>query len=899
MKNLKTYEIRKMWLDFFEDKGHQVLESASLIPNNDKTLLWIGAGVAPLKKFFDGSQVPTNKRMVNSQKSLRSTDIENVGKTARHHTFFEMLGNFSIGDYFREDALKWGFELLTSKEYFDFDLDKLYFTVYPTDTETYKMWLDLGVKEDHIIKTSYNFWEIGEGPCGPCTEIFFDRGTEYGDFGTDVIRDDIENDRYIEIWNIVLSQYNSKPELDRAEYPELPSKNIDTGMGLERMACVLQEVETNYETDGFIQIINKIEEITSVNYEGQMAFKVISDHVRTVTFALADGAMLGNEGRGYVLRRILRRAVRYGKILGMNEPFMYKLVDVVIEVMGSYYTYLEEKRDLICKVIEKEEARFHQTIEDGEKRLKQIMESASNKMISGKDAFTLYDTYGFPFELTLEYAEESGFDVDKEGFINEMEEQKNRARASRGDVKSMSSQNEAMMNYKDESAFVGYNNVTSNSVIKAIFKDGELVDSASGAVQLVFNETPFYAESGGQIFDSGSVVVDGNKYQITSVQKMPNSQHIHSVEVSKDIKINQEVVLEVCTDSRNSTTKNHSATHLLHQALKDVLGNHVNQQGSQVTTDNLRFDFNHIENVTDQDILAIEAIVNREISNSVKVDVIETSVDKAKELGAQALFGEKYGDVVRVVNMNYSIELCGGTHVENTSNIEKFAIKSIESKGSGIFRIEGLTANLIESGISEAIKNYKSEIESILNKANNILSDAKAKNIKLDFTFMQINELTLSYQDIINYRENLVVLKDSVKKLQKDYDKLVAASQMSDLSVFEDNFTKVGDVNFLNLKVNAFDMKVLKEIVDNLGETHSPCIITIANGFESKVTFLAKVSKELITGDITASTLVKTAAKICGGNGGGRPDFAQAGAKDVNKIDEALLEIEKLVKSNL
>lgn len=898
MKRLTTNEIRNMWLNFFENKNHEVLESASLVPNNDKTLLWINAGVAPLKKFFDGSEVPNNKRMVNSQKSLRTNDIENVGKTARHHTFFEMLGNFSIGDYFREDAVKWGFELLTSEKYYNFDLDKLYFTVYPTDEETYQLWKALGVKESHIIKTEYNFWEIGEGPCGPCTEIFFDRGEEYGDFSTDVIRYDIENDRYIEIWNIVFSQYNSKPGLSRSEYPELPSKNIDTGMGLERMACVLQEVETNYETDGFMPIINEVSKITGVTYEGQMAFKVISDHLRTVTFALADGAMLGNEGRGYVLRRILRRAVRYGKILGKNEPFMFNLVDTVIDVMGSYYTYLEEQKDLIKKVIEKEEIRFHQTIEDGEKRLKGIMADSTNKMISGKDAFTLYDTYGFPFELTLEYAQESGFDVDKQGFEDEMEAQKERARSSRGNVKSMSSQNEEMINYKEESQFVGYDLLREKSTVKAIFKEGVKVTEASGLVELVVSNTPFYAESGGQIYDSGIITINSKQFDVINVQKMPNGQHLHTVELDQ-VRVGDDIELTVDETVRNKTVYNHSATHLLHQALKDVLGSHVNQQGSQVTPDALRFDFNHIEHVTDEDLLKIEEIVNAEINKAVNVEICETSIDEAKEMGAQALFGEKYGDVVRVINMDYSIELCGGTHVKNTSEISKFAVKTIESKGSGIYRVEGLTKDNIEQGLSEAVANYNHEIDNVVAKAHKIVDEAKTKKIELTFDFIRPELSTLSYQDVINHREGLTTLKDKVKHLQKEYDKLASEMQLSDLTVFEDGFEKIGDILFLNLEVQAMDMKVLKEIADNLAAKFDPSVISIANVFPSKVTFLAKVSKELINDELQASKIVKLAAQTCNGNGGGRPDFAQAGAKDVTKVSQALELVEKLVKSNL
>ena len=471
MKKLKSYQIRQMWLDFFKEKDHEVLPSASLVPVNDPTLLWINAGVTPLKKFFDGREIPKNKRMVNAQKSIRTNDIDNVGKTARHHTFFEMLGNFSVGDYFRDEALTWAIEILTSEKWFGFDLEKLYFTIYPDDEDSYNKWVSLGVDPSHIIKLEGNFWEIGEGPCGPDTEIFYDRGIKYDpqNLGVKMLEEEIENDRYIEIWNIVFSQFNAKAGVDRSEYKELPSKNIDTGMGLERMACIMQEVETNYDTDLFMPIINELERLTGVAYTGQMAFKVIADHIRSVTFAVSDGAMLSNEGRGYVLRRILRRAIRFGRKLGMNEPFMYKLVSVVANYMSNYYEYLLQTADSTAKIIKLEEEKFLLTLETGEKKLLDYINSAKTKIIPKEIAFLLYDTFGFPLELTLEVAQEHGFIVDEVGFKEELNRQKELSRSARSDDQSMNIQNEEMMSFKEKSEFIGYHTLKAPATVIAIF----------------------------------------------------------------------------------------------------------------------------------------------------------------------------------------------------------------------------------------------------------------------------------------------------------------------------------------------------------------------------------------------------------------------------------------------
>ena len=619
MKNLTGNEIRNIWINFFEERGHNVEESASLIPNNDKTLLWINAGVAPLKKYFDGSVIPKNPRIVNAQKCIRTNDIDNVGKTARHQTFFEMLGNFSIGDYFRDEIIPWAWELMTSDKYFGFDKDKLYMTIYPTDEETKEAWLNVGVKEDHIIKTNYNFWEIGSGPCGPCTEVYYDRGLEYGNIDISVIENDIENDRYVEFWNIVFSQYNSKPGLSREEYPELPSKNIDTGLGFERLVCLLQDVETNFETDLFIPLTKQLESFTNIPYTGQMSFKVIVDHIRTVVFAVSDGAVLSNEGRGYVLRRLLRRAIKHGKQLGMNEPFLYKMVDTIITTMGSYYSYLKDHRDLTIKIIKIEENKFFETLVQGEKILEEIIKKNKSGIISGEESFTLYDTYGYPFELTAEIAENEGLTVDKDGFLAEMEKQKERARAARKNIISMNNQNEEYINFKEISTFTGYNSLEEYTTVLKRFEEG-----------VVLKDTPFYAESGGQVGDIGIIEADDQIYQVNDVQKLPNGQFIHYIN-ENHLFDNEQVIAKVDEENRLLTMYNHSATHLMFAALREIVGSHVSQQGSQVTSENLRFDFNNYDNLTDELLLKVEQKVNEKIKDNIEIKISEKTIDEAKK----------------------------------------------------------------------------------------------------------------------------------------------------------------------------------------------------------------------------------------------------------------------------
>ncbi|HOI47611.1 MAG TPA: alanine--tRNA ligase [Bacilli bacterium] len=894
MKYLKSYEIRQMWLDFFASKQHELIESAPLIPMNDPTLLWINAGIAPLKKYFDGREVPNNRRMANAQKSIRTNDIDNVGKTARHHTFFEMLGNFSVGDYFRKEALAWGYELLTSPKWFGFDIDKLYFTYYPTDIETKEYWITLGVSPSHLVPLEGNFWEIGEGPCGPCTEIFYDRGVAYDpeNIGERMLFEEIENDRYIEIWNIVFSQFNAKEGLSRNQYKELPSKNIDTGAGLERIACVMQETVTNYETDLFYPIIEAVSEKSGITYTGQMAFKVIADHIRSVSFAIADGAILSNEGRGYVLRRILRRAIRYGKKLGINEPFLYKLVSVVVDIMNAYYGYLKGKQETIEKVIRIEEEKFFQTLETGEKKLIDIMNSSSEKVVSGKSAFLLYDTFGFPLELTEEVASEYGFIVDKIGYSEELAQQKERARNARGQEQSMNVQYEDMIGFKEEVTFTGYSSLAEESTILAIFEEGISVKEASGIVNIVTKITPFYAESGGQIGDTGDMVINGTKVAVLDTQKLTGGQAVHLVDLSGvEARVGDQVSLHVDQVRRKKIMANHSATHLLNHALRQVLGSHVVQQGSSVSDTGLRFDFNNYQNLTEDEILTIETLVNQAIRSAYNVNITHTTVTKAKEMGAQAVFGEKYGDVVRVIDMTYSMELCGGTHVSNTSEIEQFAIKSVESKGSGIFRIEGLTFHGIESGLKDATMSFDKEIDAIVSKGSDIVKKAAEEGIVLSLNVNTVVPFVPSYQYIINKRIKLQELKDSIKELDKTYKELHREKGGSVIDQLISDVRVINGVSVLITKVNGLDALIVKDLVDELVNRLGKSFVLIASSLEDKVIFVAKTKET----SLHCGNLVKEAAIISGGNGGGRPDFAQAGAKLMQNIDLSLQKVIQLV----
>ena len=901
MKKLTGNEIRQLWLDFFTSKGHAVIPSAPLVPHDDPTLLWINAGVAPLKKYFDGREKPSNPRMCNAQKSIRTNDIDNVGRTSRHHTFFEMLGNFSIGDYFRNEVIPWASELLFDEKWYGFPKEKIYITYYPEDVDTFNKWVECGVDSSHLIPLEGNFWEIGEGPCGPDTEIFFDRGEKYDpeNIGIKLLKEDLDNERYIEIWNIVFSQFNSVTNLSREDYPELPSKNIDTGSGLERLACIFQETETNYETDLFLPLINFVEDYTKIKYEGanKMAFRVIADHIRSVTFAVADGAIISNEGRGYVLRRILRRAVRYGKKLNINEPFLYKMVNIVVENMGGFYTYLKEKQAIVEKIIKTEEENFLRTLETGEKRLNDIINNNKNNglnTISGTDTFLLYDTFGFPLELTEEIAEEAGFKVDIEGFKEELNKQKQRARAARNDIQSMNAQNEDYLNFKIECSFIGYDKLSCNAKVIGLFKDGKKVESCSGDAVVVFDNTVFYAEMGGQVGDVGEIILNDVALKVLNTFKLPNGQHAHLVKLDENIiSMNDVAILNVDEEFRSSVCSNHSATHLLNASLREVLGNHVVQQGSLVTDDRLRFDFNHYNNLTNEEILKIESLINEQINKEIKVNTLELSLEDAKKTGAQAVFGEKYGDFVRVVDMDYSKELCGGTHVSNTKEIIKFAIESIESKGSGIFRIEAITGCNVLSIMNEYLSASKEEITKCIAKTNEILDIASKEGFKLDSPSIVIPTIIGSYQDIINYRNAIDAARKAVKDLEKAYDNMFRSKNSSSYKDYLNEMLEINGTKVLIKKVEDVNNDVLKDIIDKISAELDKCVIFFADVINNeKIIFVAKAKNSATN----CGMLVKNAAIITGGNGGGRPDFAQAGGKDASKLDEALLFVKENIK---
>lgn len=876
MKYLKGYEIREIWLNFFKEKGHRIEESASLIPNNDPTLLWMNSGVAALKQYFDGRVVPKNPRMVNVQKCIRTNDIENVGNTARHHTFFEMMGNFSIGDYFRDEAIDYAYELLTSNKYFGFPLEKLYFTYYPTDTDTYDKWIEKGIHPEHLIASENNFWEIGTGPCGPCTEVFFDRGPEFGDFTTESIKKDIENDRYVELWNIVLSQFNAKENLSRDQYPELPNKNIDTGAGLERFASVFQKAKTNFETDLFLPIILAFSEISGIEYSGQKSFKIIADHIRTITMALNDGAMISNEGRGYVIRRLLRRAVKHGKQNGMTQPFLSLLVDYVIELMKPFYPELLDRKEMIKKIIHSEEVKFLETLQSGEEKLKEMIRDSHEMMIDGVSAFVLYDTYGFPLELTQEYADEQGYTVDLIGFKKEMDRQKERARNARLETASLASQNQEYLSFHQPSEFVGYHSLSCEATIIKVFSEG-----------IVLDKTPFYATSGGQMADIGWIFNDRFKLKVIDVNKLPNGQFIHKIEgdISTDLE-NQTVYAEVDEHHRVFTEYHHSATHLLFKALRERLGTHVSQQGSQVTAKSLRFDFNHYEGIEDEMILKIESDVNQMIQDSYHTSTNILSVEQAKAKGAIAEFGEKYTDKVRTVDLKYTLDLCGGTHVKDIADIDRFAIKSIYSIGSGIYRIEAL-ANQRVNDLIEDLKGLNEDIANLKTKANRLVQEASQQGIQLNIELVDDYQPIGSYRDVLHQRELLKEYQQNVKTLEKEYNRLKEEKQLQKVS----DFSKDTYGNIIISVVNQVNPSVLKQLSDDLILKLDQGFVFLATIVGDKVVFVAKSNHP----SIDAGKIVREAAQICEGSGGGRKDFAQAGGKNIDHLDRAIEHVKALV----
>ncbi|TDL98185.1 alanine--tRNA ligase [Macrococcus brunensis] len=871
MKRLTAAEIRQMYLDFFVEKGHMIEPSAPLVPIDDDTLLWINSGVATLKKYFDGRVIPANPRITNAQKSIRTNDIENVGFTARHHTFFEMLGNFSIGDYFKKEAVAFAWEFLTSEKWMAIEPEKLYVTIHPEDTEAYDIWVnDIGLTDDRITRIEGNFWDIGEGPSGPNTEIFYDRGEAYGqDDPAEEMYPGGENERYLEIWNLVFSEFNHNPD---HTYSPLPKQNIDTGMGLERMASVSQNVRTNFDTDLFLPIIQETERMSGQTYgadkDQDVAFKVIADHIRTVAFAIGDGALPSNEGRGYVLRRLLRRAVRFAQKLNINEPFMYKLVDIVAAIMKAYYPSVEEQKDFIKRVIKSEEDRFHETLEEGLVHFNRLKETADGEL-KGEDVFKLYDTFGFPVELTEELAEENGLKVDHAGFEKSMEEQRTRARESRQKTQSMQVQNETLSNIKTPSTFVGYDTLETTTEIEDMLVDGVLVDTAESGdvVQFVLRETPFYAVSGGQIADTGLVSHDDFEIAVTEVIKAPNGQNLHTGTVKFGrVHRGATVLANVNPEFRNHIIKNHSATHLMHAALKQVLGTHVNQAGSLVTPERLRFDFSHFGPVTQDELKQVEAIVNQKIWANIQVVIEQMPIAQAKEKGAMALFGEKYGDVVRVVEMSeFSIELCGGVHVRNTSEIGLFKIVSESGTGAGVRRIEAVTG--------QAAFEFLSNFEEM---ADQLVATLKVKNA---------GQLEAKVEELVQTEKQLTKeLADTKRELSN--------LKVGDITALTED---LNGIQALAMEVDAADAKELRDMMDDY-KSKLPDTVIFLIAKSDKLSYMATVSKSL-TDRVKAGDLIKGVAGVTGGKGGGRPDSAQGGSNDLSKVTEALQFVKEHIKS--
>ncbi|RWY86464.1 alanine--tRNA ligase [Pediococcus acidilactici] len=869
MERKSSSEIRRMYLDFFKSKGHVVEPSASLIPKDDPTLLWVNSGVATMKKYFDGSVVPEVPRLTSSQKSIRTNDIENVGHTARHHTLFEMLGNFSVGDYFKEEAIHWAWELLTSKEWFDMDPEKLYVTVYPKDEEAKKIWLETGVDPSHIVEAEDNFWDIGEGPSGPDSEIFYDRGEEFNNLADDDPENypGGENERWLEIWNIVFSQFNHKPD---GTYEPLPHKNIDTGMGLERVVSVFQDAPTNFETDLFLPIIHEVEKLSGKKYgvdkNDDVSFKVIADHARAITFAIGDGAIPSNEGRGYVIRRLLRRAVMHGKKLNINKPFLYQMVPVVGKIMEDYYPEVLADKDYIEKVIKSEEDRFNETLTDGLELLNSIIADTKadhSKVISGKDAFRLFDTYGFPLELAKEYAEDQGMEIDEAGFADEMQKQKERARSARSNAKSMGVQSDLLTDLKTPSEYVGYDTLKVDAaVLKDIIQDDQLTDTVNpGEARVLFDVTPFYAEMGGQVADQGVIEdADGNVVaEVVDVQHAPNGQNLHTIKAKREMHAGESFTLIVDRAFHLKVEKNHTATHLLDQALRDVLGEHTHQAGSLVEPGYLRFDFTHFGQVTDEDLQKVEEIINDKIYDEIPVTTVETDLETGKKMGAIALFDDKYGKKVRVVSVgDYSREFCGGTHVKNTNEIGLFKIVSESGVGAGVRRIEAVT--------SQAALEFLNGEEALLQKAAGLLKSAQMKDVPAKVEQLQAQ----------------------VKDLNQTINQLEAKIAQAEVANIYDQVQEINGIRLITAEVQVSGMDQLRQMADDWKTKDQSDVLVLGAKIGEKANLIAAVKDPLVKEGLKAGDLIKAIAPKVNGGGGGRPNMAQAGGSAPEKINEAL-----------
>ncbi len=878
VKKYGVNELRQMFLDFFESKGHLVMNSFSLVPQNDNSLLLINAGMAPLKPYFTGAEIPPRTRVATCQKCIRTGDIENVGKTARHGTFFEMLGNFSFGDYFKHEAIAWSWEFLT--KVVGLDENRLYPSVYEEDDEAFDIWnKEIGVPADRIFRFGKedNFWEHGAGPCGPCSEIYYDRGEKYG-CGKPGCTVGCDCDRYMEVWNNVFTQFENDGE---GHYETLKQKNIDTGMGLERLAVVVQDVDSIFDVDTLCALRNKVCEVAGktygVNHEDDVSIRLITDHMRSATFLISDGVMPTNEGRGYVLRRLIRRAARHGRLLGIEGPFLEKLSETVIEGSKDGYPELEEKKTFILNVLHNEESQFNKTIDQGLKILADLeaeMKEAGKSVLGGSDAFRLYDTYGFPIDLTKEILEEKGYTIDEDGFKEEMEVQRKRARESRAVSNYMGADatvyDEIDRNITTE--FDGYDKLEAASKVTVLATETEIVDSLmEGQKGTIFVEkTPFYATMGGQEGDTGVITTANGVFRVEDTIKLRGGKYGHvGVMESGMISNGDEVTLKVDEQERKDTCKNHSATHLLQKALKTVLGAHVEQKGSLVNPTRLRFDFAHFQAMTPEEIAETEALVNKEIQAALPVTTQIMGIEEAKKTGAMALFGEKYGDEVRVVSMgDFSVELCGGTHVANTANITLFKIVSEAGVAAGVRRIEALTGNNVIA--------YYRQMEENLHTIAKTLKTSPA-------------EIT----------EKITHLQKEVKELQSENESLKSKMAQDSLGNVMDQVVEVKGVKVLASAVDGVDMNGLRDLGDQLKEKLGEGVVVLASAKDGKVSLLAMATQGAMDKGAHAGNLIKAAAAIVGGGGGGRPNMAQAGGKNPDKIPEAIAKVAELVEGQL
>ena len=878
MKQYGVNELRKMFLDFFESKDHLAMKSFSLVPVNDKSLLLINSGMAPLKPYFTGAEIPPRKRVTTCQKCIRTGDIENVGKTARHGTFFEMLGNFSFGDYFKHEAISWSWEFLT--EVVGLDPNRLYPSVYLEDDEAFDIWnKEIGIASERIFRfgKADNFWEHGAGPCGPCSEIYYDRGEKYG-CGKPDCTVGCDCDRFIEVWNNVFTQFDND---GNNNYTELVQKNIDTGMGLERLATVVQDVDSIFDVDTIRSLRDKVCEIANCEYhkddDKDVSIRLITDHIRSSTFMISDGIMPTNEGRGYVLRRLIRRAARHGRLLGVEGKFLADLSAVVIEGSKDGYPELEEKKEFIFKVLTQEEDQFNKTIDTGLKILSEMEETLAaeeKKTLAGAEAFKLYDTYGFPLDLTKEILEEKGFDVDEAGFKAYMEEQRVQARNARKTTNYMGA--DATV-YDDidtaiTTEFVGYDKLTADSKVTVLTTETAIVEAitAGEAATVFVEETPFYATMGGQEGDKGIITVGDAEFVVSETIKLRGGKVGHVGKLTKGmIKVGDVVTLSVCANGRNATCKNHSATHLLQKALKTVLGNHVEQKGSLVAPDRLRFDFAHFQAMTPEEIAKVEELVNKEIQEALPVVTEVMNIEDAKKTGAMALFGEKYAEDVRVVSMgDFSKELCGGTHVANTSIIGSFKLVSEAGVAAGVRRIEALTG--------EGVFAYYKEIE---NKLAEIAKLVKATPA--------------------NAAEKVEHLLAEVKALQSENESLKSKAAKDALGDVMNQVVEVNGMKVLATKVDGVDMNGLRELGDQLKEKIGEGIVVIASNVDGKVNLMATATDAAMKAGAHAGNLMKEIAKLVGGGGGGRPNMAQAGGKNPEGIDDAVAKAKEVAAAQL